>query len=149
MKTSIASIVFLLVTLLCSTAVAATIESVEPVWLDDEISIVDYGFAMARGDSVGGIYGNVLETDEAEEAKTGDPLFYVVFQNATSEPQQAKLYIRGGRQYDCYWSKTIQIPANDIAVFFGSGHDKPSRYGGAWSIEAVGRGIAKLSLTVQ
>ena len=145
MKKKIAIICLMLASLLfCCTALAMTVEEVEPIPVANGLIVKDYGFAAADSEGrIQRLFGHVLEKDEQDLMEIMDwkPCFYCKVENSTDETINARFYIRSVRKSGGYWNKKAPVAAHEEYTFFGGGRkaDKPSKYAGAYSVDFTGK----------
>lgn len=144
MKRIIIAFLVLAALLLSCSAMAMTVEEVEPIHVANGLIVKDYGFAAA--DSDGYImmkFGHILEKDEQSimETMSWAPCFYCTIENSTDKEINARLYIRSARKSSVYWNKKVPVAAGEEYTFFGGGRkkDKPSKYSGAYSVDFTGK----------
>ena len=130
--------------LLSCSALAMTVEEVEPIHVANGLIVKDYGFAAANSDGyIQMKFGHVLEKDEQNimELMSWAPCFYCTIENSTDSDINARLYIRSARKSSVYWNKKVPVAAHEEYTFFGGGRkkDKPSKYAGAYSVDFTGK----------
>ena len=142
-KVAIFSLMLAALLLSCS-AMAMTVEEVEPIPVSNGLIVKDYGFAAADSDGyIRMSFGHVLEKDEQNimEIMGWQPCFYCKIENSTDEEINARLYIRSARKSSVYWNKKVPVAAHEEYTFFGGGSkkDKPSKYAGSYSVDFTGK----------
>ena len=128
---------FILLVLAAGSALAYEKEAAAPIGLDNELIIRDYGFASSDADGKILEYGYVLQAEEMRAANAEKPLFYIAIENRGPRTRTLRLYIRGGRKYNCYWSKSIAIAPYTTYTFYGQGYDDAKTYAGSWSVDVA------------
>ena len=144
MKKATLACTLLLALLLSCSAMAMTVEEVEPIRVANGLVVLDYGFAAADSNGyIRATFGHILEKDEQSmmELMSWEPCFYCKILNDTDKDQTARLYIRSARKSSVYWNKKVPVGAHEEYTFFGGGRkkDKPSKYAGAYSVDFTGK----------